>query len=107
VPRAEAITEMGNPLLPAMGVTTVLNFQATADGKAAITGDFVLIDTVGPNSQSYADTTCSPSTEYCYQVLAYNQYGTAWSPTACATTFSSEVPPDVRPASTRLSHRPD
>jgi hypothetical protein len=27
-----------------MGVTTVMNFQATADGKAAITGDFVLID---------------------------------------------------------------
>ncbi len=44
VPRAEAITEMGHPLLPAMGVTTVMNFQATADGKAAITGDFVLID---------------------------------------------------------------
>jgi hypothetical protein len=35
---------MGVPLLPAMGVTTVLNFQPTADGKAAITGDFVLID---------------------------------------------------------------
>ncbi len=44
VPRTEAITEMGHPLLPAMGVTTVMNFQATADGKAAITGDFVLID---------------------------------------------------------------
>ena len=44
VPRAEAITEMGQPLLPAMGVTTVLNFQPTGDGKAAITGDFVLID---------------------------------------------------------------
>lgn len=44
VPRAEAITEMGVPLLPAMGVTTVMNFQPTADGKAAITGDFVLID---------------------------------------------------------------
>ena len=44
VPRAEAITEMGHPLLPAMGVTTVLNFQPTADGKAAITGDFVVID---------------------------------------------------------------
>ena len=43
-PRAEVITEMGHPLLPAMGVTTVMNFQATADGKAAITGDFVLID---------------------------------------------------------------
>jgi len=40
----EAITEMGHPLLPAMGVTTVINFQPTADGKAAITGDFVLID---------------------------------------------------------------
>lgn len=44
VPRAEAVTEMGQPLLPAMGVTTVMNFQPTADGKAAITGDFVLID---------------------------------------------------------------
>jgi hypothetical protein len=44
VPRAEVITEMGVQLLPAMGVTTVLNFQPTADGKVAITGDFVLID---------------------------------------------------------------
>ena len=44
VPRAEAITENGMPLLPAMGVVTVLNFQALADGKAAITGDFVLLD---------------------------------------------------------------
>src|SRR5262249_32134057 len=43
-PRAEAITEMGTPLLPAMGVVTVMNFQPIADGKAAITGDFVLID---------------------------------------------------------------
>lgn len=45
VPRVEAITEMGHPLLPAMGVTTVMTFQPTTDGKAAITGDFVLIDT--------------------------------------------------------------
>jgi hypothetical protein len=53
VPRAEAITEMGHPLLPAMGVTTVLNFQPTADGKAAITGDFVLIDKeVNPVAQT-------------------------------------------------------
>ena len=44
VARAEAITEMGHPLLPAMGVTTVMNFQPTTDGKAAITGDFVLLD---------------------------------------------------------------
>jgi hypothetical protein len=44
VPRAETITENGVPLLPAMGVTTVLNFQAVDDNKAAITGDFVLLD---------------------------------------------------------------
>jgi Domain of Unknown Function (DUF1259) len=44
VPRAETITEMGQPLLPGMGVVTVMNFQPTTDGKAAITGDFVLID---------------------------------------------------------------
>src|SRR5207249_589442 len=43
-PRVEAITEMGQPLLPSMGVVTVMNFQPTSDGKAAITGDFVLID---------------------------------------------------------------
>jgi Domain of Unknown Function (DUF1259) len=43
-PRAESITAMGRPLLPAMGVTTVMNFQPTTDGNAAITGDFVLID---------------------------------------------------------------
>jgi len=35
---------MEQPLLPAMGVVTVMNFQATTDGKAAITGDFVLLD---------------------------------------------------------------
>ena len=44
VPRAETITEMGHPLLPGMGVVTVMNFQPTSAGKAAITGDFVLID---------------------------------------------------------------
>jgi uncharacterized protein DUF1259 len=44
VPRAETITEMGQPLLPAMGVTTVMNFQDVEAGKAAITGDFVLVD---------------------------------------------------------------
>jgi uncharacterized protein DUF1259 len=43
VPRSEPITEMGQPLLPAMGVATVMNFQPTTDGKAAITGDFVLL----------------------------------------------------------------
>lgn len=44
VPRAEAITENGMSLLPAMGIATVLNFQPLDGGKAAITGDFVLVD---------------------------------------------------------------
>jgi len=43
VARAEKITENGMELLPAMGVNTAINFQPTGDGKAAITGDFVLI----------------------------------------------------------------
>jgi hypothetical protein len=43
VARAETITENGMELLPAMGVSTAINFQPTGDGKAAITGDFVLI----------------------------------------------------------------
>ena len=42
--RVDPVTEMGVPLLPAMGVTTAINFQPLADGRAAITGDFVLID---------------------------------------------------------------
>src|SRR5262249_12884085 len=43
VARAEKITENGMELLAPMGVNTALNFQPTGDGKAAITGDFVLI----------------------------------------------------------------
>jgi hypothetical protein len=43
VPRAERITDSGMELLPAMGVATAINFQPTGNGKAAITGDFVLI----------------------------------------------------------------
>jgi len=44
VARAEAISEMGIELLPAMGVTTVMNFQPAPDSRSAITGDFVLLD---------------------------------------------------------------
>lgn len=43
VPRAEAITEDGMDVPPALGVATALNFQPTPGKKAAITGDFVLI----------------------------------------------------------------
>jgi len=43
VPRAEAITENGMVVPPAMGIGTAINFQPTGAGKAAITGDFVLL----------------------------------------------------------------
>lgn len=43
VPRAEKVTEMGMEIPPSMGVATAINFQPTGGGKAAITGDFVMI----------------------------------------------------------------
>jgi len=43
VPRAERITEAGMAIPNSMGVATALNFQPTGGGKAAITGDFVLL----------------------------------------------------------------
>ena len=43
VPRAEHITESGMAVPNSMGVATALNFQPTGSGKAAITGDFVLL----------------------------------------------------------------
>jgi len=43
VPRSETITESGMTVPPSMGVATALNFQPTGGGKAAITGDFVLL----------------------------------------------------------------
>ena len=43
VPRAETIKEGGMEIPPSMGVATAINFQPTGAGKAAITGDFVLI----------------------------------------------------------------
>ncbi len=45
VPRAETITDAGMNIPPGMGVATALNFQPTGNGKAAITGDFVLLST--------------------------------------------------------------
>lgn len=43
VPRAEAITENAMSIPPSMGVASAINFQPTGAGKAAITGDFVLL----------------------------------------------------------------
>ncbi|HWZ42928.1 MAG TPA: DUF1259 domain-containing protein [Candidatus Saccharimonadales bacterium] len=43
VPRSESITEGGMKTPNSMGLSTALNFQPTGGGKAAITGDFVLL----------------------------------------------------------------
>jgi len=43
VPRAETITDAAMVVPPSMGVATAINFQPTGEGKAAITGDFVLL----------------------------------------------------------------
>ena len=43
VPRRETIHEGGQEVPPAMGVATGINFQPSGGGKAAITGDFVLV----------------------------------------------------------------
>ena len=44
VPRRDPVMEDEMPITPAgpMGLATAINFQPTGDGKAAITGDFVL-----------------------------------------------------------------
>jgi hypothetical protein len=51
VPRRDPVTESGMSLGPAgpLGLATAINFQPTSNGKAAITGDFVLTgDEVNP-----------------------------------------------------------
>jgi hypothetical protein len=43
VPRAEKIVQHGAEVPPSMGMATAINFQPTGEGRAAITGDFVLL----------------------------------------------------------------
>ena len=43
IPRAETISADGMAVPPAMGTAIAINFQPTGGGKAAITGDFVLL----------------------------------------------------------------
>jgi hypothetical protein len=43
VPRADRITEHGAEIPSSMGIATAINFQPTGGGKAAISGDFVMI----------------------------------------------------------------
>jgi hypothetical protein len=43
IPRGEPIMDQGMTMPPAMGVANGINFQPTGGGKAAITGDFLLL----------------------------------------------------------------
>ncbi len=43
IPRAEAISEAGMSIPPSLGTAIAINFQPTGNGKAATTGDFVLL----------------------------------------------------------------
>jgi Domain of Unknown Function (DUF1259) len=43
IPRADVISDAGMAIPPAMGTGIGINFQPTGGGKAAITGDFVLL----------------------------------------------------------------
>ena len=42
IPRRDTVRDEGNVIPPTMGVATGINFQPTAKGRAAVTGDFVL-----------------------------------------------------------------
>jgi hypothetical protein len=44
IPRPEKIRDEGREVPPSMGTSTAINFQPTGNGRAAITGDFVLRD---------------------------------------------------------------
>jgi Domain of Unknown Function (DUF1259) len=43
IPRGDTISDQGVDIPPAMGTAIAINFQPTGGGKAAITGDFVLV----------------------------------------------------------------
>jgi hypothetical protein len=44
IPRSDSIKMMGMNIPPAMGTAIAINFQAAGEGKAAITGDFVALE---------------------------------------------------------------
>jgi hypothetical protein len=56
VPRAQKIMDEGMEVPPSMGTSTALNFQPTGNGRAAITGVFVLLpDEVNPVLKALRD----------------------------------------------------
>lgn len=62
VARRQRITDHGMEIPPTMGVATAINFQPTGGGKAAITGDFVMIASeVNPVIRALADNGIMPT----------------------------------------------
>lgn len=62
VPRAERIREGDFEVPASMGLGTAINFQPTEGGQAAITGDFVLLDTeVNPVIQVLTENGIDPT----------------------------------------------
>ncbi|MCZ6655520.1 MAG: hypothetical protein O7D91_21135 [Planctomycetota bacterium] len=56
------------------------------------TGGWVNVDELGPLSgfQDWTNTGLSPDSLYCYQFIAFNEYGDSYSPQACAYTRGAE-----------------
>lgn len=62
VARRQRITDHGMEIPPTMGVATAINFQPTGGGKAAITGDFVMIASeVNPVIRALEDNGIMPT----------------------------------------------
>ena len=61
VSRAEKLTEEGMDTPPSMGAGTVINFQPTGNGRAAIAGDFAITGKeVGPVMKVLQDNGIEP-----------------------------------------------
>jgi hypothetical protein len=57
VPRADTVRMDGIAVPPSMGLATAINFQPTGGGRAAVTGDFVMVaGEVGPVMQTLRAT---------------------------------------------------
>ena len=70
VPRAEKITDDGMEVPPSMGVATGINFQPTGNGNAAITGDFVLLNSeVNPVMQSLRENGISVTAVHSHMLM--------------------------------------
>jgi hypothetical protein len=54
--------------------------------SASAAGPFVALDTIGPDQNTYVDQGLAPSTQYFYQVVAFNQAGASAPASANART---------------------